>query len=77
MAREVDFRKSRLGEYSASSNFFSGQDPLEISHCSRDRMLVSLGKSSTSFTNDVFSVIEFLWKLQLVGFSNGKKSANA
>lgn len=60
MAREVDFRKTRLGEYTVPSNCCLGQDPLEVSHCSGDRMLVSSGKSSTSSTNDVFSVIKII-----------------
>ena len=77
MAREMDFRKPRLREYTAASSlwFFFCQYPPEVSHCSCNRESVSPGNELNFITNDVF-VIKIRWKIQLVRFSYDKKSAN-
>ena len=76
MAREMDFRKPRLREYTAASSLcFFCQYPPEVSHCSCNRESVSPGKDLNFITNDVF-VIKIRWKIQLVRFSYDKKSAN-
>lgn len=59
MAREVDFQKSRLGEYTAPSSLCLCQYPPEVSHCSGDRISVSLGKRLTFITNDIFVLLKF------------------
>ena len=41
MARRMNFPKLRLGEYTASSSLCLCQYPLEVSHCSRNRISVS------------------------------------
>ena len=48
MAREMDFRKPRLGEYTAASSLCLCQHPPEVSHCSRNRISVSSGKTSAN-----------------------------
>ena len=53
MARGMDFRKPRLGEYTAPSSLCSYQYPPEVSHCSRNRISVSSGKGFNFITNDV------------------------
>ena len=72
MARGMDFRKPRLREYMASSSLCTCQYPPEVLHCSRSRLSVSLN----FIKNDVFLFVKIRWKLQLVGFSYDKKSAN-
>ena len=51
MAREMDFRKPRLGEYTAASSLCLCQHPPEVSHCSRNRISVSSGKGLSFITN--------------------------
>ena len=62
MARGMDFRKPRLGEYvhTAPSSLCLYQYPLEVSHCSRNRISVSSGKRGLDFiTNDVFLLLKY------------------
>ena len=40
MTRGMDFRKPRLGEYTAPSSLSLCQYPPEVSHCSRNRISV-------------------------------------
>ena len=66
MARGMDFRKLRLGEYTAPSSLCLCQYTPEDSHFSRNSILASLGKDLNFITNEVF----------LIGFPYDKKSAN-
>ena len=61
MARGMDFRKPRLGEYvyTAPSSLCSYQYPPEVSHCSRNRISVSSGKGLDLITNDVFLLLKY------------------
>ena len=61
MARGMDFRKPRLGEYvyTAPSSLCSYQYPPEVSHCSRNRISVSSGKGLDSITNIVFLLLKY------------------
>ena len=59
MAREMDFRKPRLGEYTAASSLCLCQHPPEVSHCSRNRISVSSGKGLDFITNDVFLLLKY------------------
>ena len=59
MARGMDFRKPRLGEYTAPSSLCSYQYPPEVSHCSRNRISVSSGKGLDFITNDVFLLLKY------------------
>ena len=43
MARNMDFRKPRLGEYTAPLKLCLRQYPQEVSHCSRNRISVRKG----------------------------------
>ena len=58
MARAMDFRKPRLGEYSTPSSLCLCQYPPKISHCSRNRISVSSGKGLHFITNYVFLLLE-------------------
>ena len=53
MARGMDFWKPWLGEFMAPLSLFLCQYPSEVSHCSRNRILVSSGKGLNFITNDV------------------------
>ena len=70
MARGMDYRKPRLGEYAAPWSLCLCQYPPEVSQCSR--ISVSLGEGL-----HFISVMKMRWKLQLVGFLYDRKSANA
>ena len=61
MARGMDFRKPRLGEYvyTAPSSFCSYQYPPEVSHCSCNRISVSSGRGLDFTTNDVFLLLKY------------------
>ena len=61
MARGMDFRKPRLGEYvhTAPSSLCSYQYPPEVSHCSRNRISVSSGKGLNFITNDVVLLLKY------------------
>ena len=59
MARGMDFRKSRLGEHKALSSLCLCQYPLEVSHCSGNRIPVISGKGLNFNTNDVFLFVKF------------------
>ena len=59
IARGMDFRKPRLGEYTAASNFRLCQYPPEFSHCSRNRISLSSGKGLNFITNDVFLILQY------------------
>ena len=77
MACGMYFRKLKLEEYMAApSSLCLCQHQLEVSHCSRNRISVSSGKGLNFITNYVLLVKKIQWKLQLVGFSYDKKSAN-
>ena len=58
MARGMDFRKPKLGEYTAASSLCLCQYPPEVSHCSRNRISVSPGKGLNFITNDVVLLLE-------------------
>ena len=49
----MDFRKPRLGEYTAPLSLFLCQYPSEVAHCSRNRISVSSGKGLNFITIDV------------------------
>ena len=59
MARGMDFRKPRLGEYvyTAPSSLCSYKYAPKVSHCSRNRISVSSGKGLDFITNDVFLLL--------------------
>ena len=76
MARGMDFRKPRLAEHKAPSSLCLCQYPPEVSHSSGNRIPLSSGKGLTFNTNDVFLFFKIRWKLQPVGLSNDKKSAD-
>ena len=76
MARRMEFRKPRLGEYTTASNLCLCQHPPEVSHCSRNRISVSSGKGLNFITNNVVLLLKFQWKLKLIRSSYDKKSAN-
>ena len=61
MARGMDFRKPRLGEYlyTTPSSSYSYQYPPEVSHCSRNRISVSSGKGLDSIINVVFLLLKY------------------
>ena len=59
MARGMDFRKPRWVEHKAPSSLCLCQYPLEVSHCSGNRISVSSGKGLTFNTNDVFLFVKF------------------
>ena len=44
MARGMDFRKARLGEYTVPSSFSLCQFPPEVSHCSGQQDIGKLRK---------------------------------
>ena len=50
MACGMDFGKPRLGEYTAPSP--------EVSHCSRNMILVSSGNGLNFISNDVFLLLQ-------------------
>ena len=56
MARGMDFRKPRLGEYTAPSSLCSYQYPPEVSH---NRISVSSGKGLDFIKNDVFLILKY------------------
>ena len=59
MARGMDFRKPRLGEYTTPSNLCLCQYPHEVSHCSLNRISVSPGKGLKFITNDVRLLLKY------------------
>ncbi|RMX44752.1 hypothetical protein pdam_00009181 [Pocillopora damicornis] len=58
MARGIDFRKPRLGEYTAASSLCLCQHPPEVLHCSRNRISVSSGKGLNFITNDIVLLLK-------------------
>ena len=58
MARRMEFRKSRLGEYTAASSLCLCQHPPEVSHCSHNRISVSSGKGLNFITNNVVLLLK-------------------
>ena len=54
----VDFRKTRLGEYTAPLSLHLSQYQPEISHCSRNMRLVSSGKGLNFITTEVVLLIK-------------------
>ena len=59
MARGMDFRKPRLGEYTTPSNLCLCQYPHEVSHCSLNGISVSPGKGLKFITNDVRLLLKY------------------
>ena len=59
MARGMYFGNLGLGEYTAPSSWCLCQYPLEVSHCSRNRISVSSGKGLNFITNDVFLLLKY------------------
>ena len=55
----IDFRKPRLGECTAASSLCLCQHPPEVSHCSRNRISASSGKSFNFITNDVVLLLKY------------------
>ena len=77
MARGIDFRKPRLGEYTGPSSLCVCQYQPKVSQCSRNRISVSSEKGLNFITNDVFLFLKYDENYaQLIGFSYDKKSAN-
>ena len=54
--RGMDFRKPRLGEYTAATSLCYLP---EVSHCSRNRISVSSGKGLNFITSDVFLLLKY------------------
>ena len=61
MTREMDFRKPKLKEYTTPSSLCLCQYPPEVSHCSRNRISVSIGKGVNFITNVVFLLSKYDW----------------
>ena len=59
MARGMDFRRPRLGEYTAPSSLCSYLYTPEFSHCSHNRISVSSGKGLDFIKNDVFLILKY------------------
>ena len=59
MARGMDFRKLRLGEYTAASSLCFCRHSPEVSLCSRNRISVSSGKGLNFIINDVVLLLKY------------------
>ena len=57
MARGMDFRKPRLGEYTAPSSLCLCQYLPEVLRCARNRTSVTSGKGLNFITIDVFLLL--------------------
>ena len=55
----MDFRESRLGEYTAVSSLGLCQYPPEVTHCSRYRISISSRKGLDFITNDVVLSLKY------------------
>ena len=59
MARGMNFEKPRLGQNTCPSSLCLFQYPLEVSHCSDNRISVSLGKGLNFITNYMFLFLNY------------------
>ena len=59
MARGMDSPNLRLGEYTAPLSLCLCQYPLEVSHCTHNKISVSSAKGSNFITNDVFLLSKY------------------
>ena len=74
MARGMDFRKLRLGEYTAASSLCLCPHSPEVSHCSRSRISVSSGKGLNFITNDVVLLSKYDGNYNLFDFHTIRKA---
>ena len=72
MARVVDFRKPRLGEYTAPYLSVSSRGFAPF----RQQDVGQLRKGLDLYCKGCISAIKIRWKLRMVGFSYEKKIAN-
>ena len=54
----MDFQKPRKREYTVALSLCLFQHPPEVSHCSRNRILVSSGKGLNFIKNDVVLLLK-------------------